>query len=209
VAPGQSRCRLGFEQSACIRYHVRELVPALRQKSGSDRECPVCRLPISFNPGTKGQWCVWCCDSDCDPVIVRAALEDLRIDAGCLGNYGSGAWVKAQERKKAKGAAAYPDRAGTVMLAAARRSYVIEKLYERDFDSVALLKVCIRAVFESDGTVSPDPALLLPRDYRELAALARRAGVERCYSYKLARSWLSRQVAGLTPVRIVHNPGQP
>lgn len=134
---------------------------------------------------------VWHCPTQCDPAPVRRAFTDTyQVDETCLGSYGKQpAASKPRDQHRAA------DRVAPSTLAAERRWYVIEKLAAREFDSVALLKVCIQAVKESDGNVSPDPEHLLPLDYRELAALARRAGIERCYSYKFARWWLKQMGA--------------
>jgi hypothetical protein len=184
VAGEAGRCRHDRPIGACLRDHVRALVPLPHPKSGADRECPVCRKPLSINIGSKGQRFVWNCATNCDPVAVRECLEDLGVDPVCLGNYGSATWERSERRKERERPAA----ADSATLAAARRSYVFEKLIEGDFRSVAELKTAMQAVKESDGNVSPEPDHLLPRDYSERAALARRAGIARRNSYKVAEA---------------------
>jgi len=191
AATEAGRCRHDKPIGVCLREHVRALVPPARPRSGADRDCPVCHTALSINIGNKGQRFVWDCAKHCDPSAVRGELQALGADAVCLGNYGSTDWVRRDAENKRKQVKSSGQVAPST-LEAERKYYVIEKLYGREFESVALLKVCLRAVIESDGNVSPDPEHLLPRDYRELAALARRAGVERCYSYKFARWWLKQ-----------------
>lgn len=185
-------CREGRGQGECVRYHVREHVPALPRPSGSDRECTRCHKPLSINPGTKGQWCVWSCDTGCDPADVRADLLGLGIDPRCLGNYGSAPWVQNQARKAKQRPA---ESADPVVYAAANRSHAMLKLASSDLGSAALLKMCLQAISEGDGSLPGDPVVLLPRNYAEFMALAERTGIERTYRYRLARSYLCKKGA--------------
>lgn len=132
-------------------------------------------------------WLVWCCGGGCPPEVVRAALAGI-IDAECLGSYGSAAWLAKQQL----GSTAYPaTRTDSATYVAASRSYAMHKLAGSNLGNASLLKMCIQAIHESDGSAPGEPDLLLPRDYAEFISLAKRTGIERCHRYKLARIWLS------------------
>lgn len=186
-------CKSGLTQAACIQQHAREALPAASPRHGKDRQCPICAGNLSLNPGDKGAWLMWTCHEGCHPETLRETLETVAgIDPACLGSWYSGEWKQRQEQKQRRGASTYTLRPDAASIAAVGRSYAYQKLISAEVESLGLLKVCMQAVAESDGTVSGDPDLLLPRDYRELAALARRAGIERSYSYRLARSWICK-----------------
>jgi hypothetical protein len=58
---------------------------------------------------------------------------------------------------------------------AARQWHACSQLiHRRPWRSVALWRMCLQAIFDSDGYVTGDPAVLLPRDRAGFMALAKR-----------------------------------
>jgi hypothetical protein len=188
--PGEAgQCAAGKTITACRDQHVRYKIPPLQRPSGNDRECPKCGKPLSINIGSKGMRFVWHCGGQCDEHDIRRLFTDkLGLNGTCLGNYG----------KRPSGTPdAMRDRPRADVYEAARKCFLIDQLVRLDLgnDSGTLLRVCIQAVLESDGNVRADPESLLPADRSNLAALARRSGVERRNSYRFADWWLARRQA--------------
>lgn len=176
-------CREGQPARVCRERHYAPYLT--RAPTGSDYLCPVPEhadrhASLSINPGDRGMWMVWCCHGGCEPGIVRDALVHLGVDPKCLGRYG------LPKRAPAPG---MPARAGadSTIFAAAKRSYAMAKLAGSDLGNASLLKMCLQAISEGDGDLPGDPVRLLPADFSEFVALARRTGIERRYSYQLFR----------------------
>lgn len=181
------RCALGSTITTCRDLHVRRKVPPLATRSGDDRECPECGKPMSVNIGRRGMRFVWSCGGGCDEHEIRALLAGkLGIDETCLGNYG--------KRKRATADLDARSRPDSAVYAAARKYFAIEKVLKLGLEPIAQ-RACLQAIMEGDGDLPPRPEVLLPCDYKSLAALARRAGVARTYSYQWAAEWLAKQAA--------------
>ena len=115
-------------------------------------------------------WLLGYCHGGCEASVVRDALLDAGHPCSLPLRFGL-------PSKQAAIAAAFPARADPATLAAARRSYACQQLVRSDLTNGSLLKMCLQAIAESDGGVPGDPALLLPGDYQEFNALAKRAGI--------------------------------
>lgn len=184
----QGWCAEGSDQAFCHRNHSwGKLSPG--PSRSKDRECPVCQCNLSLNRADIPKvWLVGYCHGGCEASVVRDALLNLGIPALCLGRFGL-------PSRQTAATAAFPSRPDAATLAAARRSYACQQLVRSELTNGSLLKMCLQAISEGDGSVPGDPALLLPGDYREFIALAARTGIERCHAAKLARAWTSKSVA--------------
>lgn len=177
-------CANGRTPEACVEIDIRAHLGRGYPVDPANRLCPAHddRSPsLSVNPGTKGMRVVWNCLAGCDPGDIRAALLSLGVDAGCLGDYGN------PDRRRPRDGRAFNPAAE----AGLRRWEAVAKL-SVDMDGW-LYKMCVQAIGErAPGEVTADPYELLPVNQDEFIALARRAGIERGYSYRVFRNWLQR-----------------
>jgi hypothetical protein len=181
VPPGQHWCTSGLEQGACHRQHSWGRLPQGPGK-GNDRECLVCRANFSINPADIPKvWIVGYCHGGCSPEVVRDALLRFGIDPLCLGRFGLPSSQPAT--------AACSSRTSAATIAAANRWYAVDKLPAGLNDKLRLM--CIQAIREGDGSLPGDHYQLLPVNQDDFIALAKRAGVDRAYAYRLYRKWLS------------------
>jgi hypothetical protein len=192
VALGQHWCRDGSAQQLCYQVHVASELGSATGKRGSyTYRCPVAAHPdyrksVSVNPGTSGMWMVWHCFAGCSDADVRDALSKLGIDEACLGKFG-------QPGEPADLPAATRYRADPAVAADARRFRAVLVL---PADLGGMLKdMCIRAIADGDGSLPGDPYRLLPVNQDDFIALAKRAGIDRAYAYRLYRKWLSYDAA--------------
>ena len=175
------RCPNGHDAATCA-----DLIAALfpRGKGGTKRNrlCPChddTEASLSFNPGTKGMWLVWCCGAGCSHEGIRAEALDRGADPGCLGNYG----LPKRAIQPGMRITGYDP----VLVASAKRWHAIQKL-PADLNG-SLLQMCIQAIGEGDGDLPGDPFRLLPVNSDDFYALAKRAGLGR-YRYQLFAKWL-------------------
>lgn len=179
--PAERPCHAGLASPACLKQHVAAELDA----NGHGYKCPVPghadrHASLSLNVGERVRL-VWCCHAGCDPADVRAALLDMGMDESCIGTYGT-------PRRNGPGAPA-PRHADPGTVADARRFQAVLKLPAEI--SGPMLRMCVQAISEGDGNLPGDPERLLPRDCKRFAALARRAGINRTFAYKLYARWIS------------------
>ncbi len=177
-AQGQT-CHAGLASGECNQQHI---APELGPPHGRNYRCPAHddhHASFSINPGTTVR-IVWHCKAGCEPGVVRDALLALGIDATCLGKYGTARNVPGAPVIRT---------ADCGIVADARRFQAVLKL-PVDLNGM-LLRMCVQAIADGDGDLPGDPERLLPSDYKEFISLAKRAGIERAYKYKLYRKWIS------------------
>jgi hypothetical protein len=184
AAPDETPCYLGVMPDPCAYDHIAIRVPIGREGTKSVRQCP-CHVDrkasLSINPGKRGQRIVWHCGAGCDPGDIRAALSGLGVHESCLGRYG------LPKRPAVPGMRITT--ADPALVADAKRWNAVLKL-PADLHG-SLIRMCIQALSEGDGDLPPDPFELLPVNRDDFLALAKRAGIERGYSYRVYRQWLA------------------
>lgn len=183
AARDESPCHLGVAPNPCAWDHVAAILPRGIEGSKSVRLCPCHddrKASLSINPGRVHR-VIWHCGAECDPGDIRAALLELGVDESCLGRYGlpkravvPGLRVTGQD---------------PALVADAKRWHAMLKL-PADL-SGKLMVMCRQAISEGDGDLPGDPYELLPVDRDDFLALARRAGIERGYAYRVYRQWMA------------------
>lgn len=172
-------CGDGLTPGECKQQHV---APVLGPLQGRDYRCPAHNdhhASFSINPGATVRL-VWHCKAGCEPGAVRDALLALGVDGACLGKYGTARNVPGAPAIRATDCG---------IIADARRFQAVLKL-PIDLNGM-LLRMCVQAIADGDGDLPGDPGRLLPTSYGEFISLAKRAGIERAYKYKLYRKWIS------------------
>ncbi|MGH3407861.1 MAG: hypothetical protein ACRDRJ_35970 [Streptosporangiaceae bacterium] len=182
MAAKDEPCHLGGRPNPCAYDHVAARLPRGREGTKSVRLCPChddTKASLSINPGDETR-VIWRCGAECDPGDIRAALLEHGADPSCLGNYG------LPKRHVQPGMRIQGYDPGLV--ADAKRWIAVSKL-PRGL-SGHLYRMCIQAISEGDGDLPGDPLGLLPVGQGEFVGLARQAGIERSYAYKLWIRWL-------------------
>ena len=68
----------------CYAPHIEDARPA-KQPGAMRGRCPACQhFSLSLAPGTRGSRIVYCCHAGCKRRVVRAALIDAGVPAGCV-----------------------------------------------------------------------------------------------------------------------------
>lgn len=184
--PAARLCDTGREPRDCCDHCI---IPKLGDAKGrrGNRRCPAhadTEPSLSVNPGVKGMRMVWCCGAGCEPHAVRDALLDLGISPSCLGSYGK--QVRTQSRNDSALSR------GTI--ADAKRWHAITELPVLEgalLRNPKLVPMCIQAIREGNGDLPGDHFRLLPVNKDDFLGLAKRAGIDRCYRYRLYDQWVS------------------
>jgi hypothetical protein len=188
VAPDKSLCVHGRDPDECSASCLAALLPRGAGGGKHYRLCPChddSRASLSINAGTKGMRIIWCCGAGCSFEDVCAALESRGADPSCLGRYGLPKRL-AQPGMRITGQ-------DPALVAAAKRWYAVAKLPASLNGS--LLRMCIQALSEGNGDLPGDPYELLPVNRDDFLALAKRAGIERGYAYRVYRQWMTHDAA--------------
>ena len=175
------RCPSGHDAGTCADLAAGHF-PRGREGDKRNRLCPChddTKASLSWNPGTRGMWMVWCCGAGCSHEDIRAEALDHGIDPGCLGTYG------LPKRGVVPGLRVVGH--DPALIAGTKRFDAALKLPSEL--SGKLMHMCLVALAEGDGDLPGDPLRLLPWTKPEFIALAERSGIKRTYRYKLWESW--------------------
>lgn len=180
-------CRADKTPGPCVDVDILGVLPRGRHVPGKDPRLRLCpahsddAAKLSINPGTEGQRVVWRCLKECDPHDIRRGLLSYGIDPSCLGNYGL-----------APGSSGSGARVDPAMLANSNRWLAARKLPPNL--NAKLYLMCLQAIEDGDGDLIGDPYRLLPTNKDDFIALARRAGVDPKYAYRVYRQWLDEKI---------------
>ena len=168
----------------CAHRHVASLLDRGHGGSKSLRLCPGHggrEATLSLNGGHDYRliWNEHAETCDVEDREIHALLMARGADESCLGTFGL---RKDGRLKPAARSPAYDP----AMAADANRFHAILKLTGV---TGKLKDMCITAIAEGDGYLPGDPFALLPRTKPEFVALARRAGIQRGYLYRLWDDW--------------------